>query len=436
MFRIWFSGWCVRCFTVRLAREVSFTVIFLSFTSSSSCISENCTLHRKLHQPPPPSPPTSLPASTGGDTNSSSPSHEPKEKRVHFDLETLHSYRLRTHTASVRGRPGMVGRPGLGLGGLGLGNLGSFTTPPQISLHVNGGPVSALASTGLVLSPIGGRAAQTSLWEGELQELQGKIEIFRTQLREALARRAEIQTSLERERSRLVRRDTSLERERDRQSIQTINTDRSSSSQSTFPERDRTSQLQTLNNQQIGRANQSGGPGALEQERSSQLNTFNSLDRGRANQIRSLNTWMGERTVQSRTSTSLERSRVNQPGAGNVPVQSRNTSSLDRQKANLSRTLNTLERTKANPSSVSSETWLSAVWDSRGSSSGDDGLVRMGSRVWCLLTSYNMLTYIITYCKLIILAFRIISTLAFKLQLKTFHCNRRADKMSASSMKS
>uniref|UniRef100_A0A3P8SUS6 Glutamate receptor, ionotropic, N-methyl-D-aspartate 3Ba n=1 Tax=Amphiprion percula TaxID=161767 RepID=A0A3P8SUS6_AMPPE len=275
-------------------------------------------------------------------------------KRVHFDLETLHSYRLRTHTASVRGRPGMVGRPGLGLGGLGLGNLGGFISPPQISLHANGGPVSTLASTGLVLTPLGSRAAQTSLWEGELQELQGRIETFRTQLREALARRAEIQSSLERERSGLVRRDTSLERERDRQRIQTVNTDRSSSAQPKLPERDRTSQLQTLNNQQTGRANQSGVPGTADPARSSQLNTVNSLDRGRANQLRSVNTLMGERTVQSRTSTSLERSQVNQQGAGTV--QSRNTSSLDRQKANLSRALNALERTKTNQSSVSNGT--------------------------------------------------------------------------------
>ncbi|XP_067335110.1 glutamate receptor ionotropic, NMDA 3B isoform X2 [Channa argus] len=324
----------------------------------STCISENCTLHRKQHQAPPPSPPTSLPASTtAGDTTNSSPSHEPKEKRVHFDLDTLHSYRLRTHTASVRGRPGMVGRPGLGLGGLGLGTLRSFTSAPQITLHANGGPVSALASSGLVLSPIGGQAAQTSLWEGELQELQGKIETFRTQLREALARRAEIQTSLERQRNTLVRRDASFERDRDRQMIQTINTDRSSSTaQSKLPERDRTSHLQTLNNQQPGRANQSGGPETLEQGRSSQLNTLNSLDRGRTNQLCAINTLTGERTVQSRTSTSLERSRVNEPGAGNMTVQSRNTSSLDKQKANLSRTLNTLERTQANPSSVSSGT--------------------------------------------------------------------------------
>lgn len=333
-------------------------VIFLSFTSPSSCISDNCTLHRKQHQPPPPSPPPSLNASTtAGDTGSSSPSHEPKEKRVHFDLETLHSYRLRTHTASVRGRPGMVGRPGLGLGGLGLGNLGRFASPPPISLHVNGGPVSTLASTGLVLSPLGSRASQTSMWEGELQDLQGKIETFRTQLREALARRAEIQTSLERERSGLVRRDTSLERERDRQRIQTINTDRSSSMQPKLPERDRTSQLQTLNNQQTGRANQSGGPATQEHGRSSQLNTVNSLDRGRANQLRSVNTLAGDRTVHSRTSTSLERSRVKQLGAGNITVQTRNTSSLDRQKANLS---STLERTKVNQSAVSSGTW--SLW--------------------------------------------------------------------------
>lgn len=318
-----------------------------SSISPSTCIAENCSLHRKQHQPPPPSPPPSADAPTAAvETGASSPSHEPKERRVHFDLQTLHSYRLRTHTASVRGRPGMVGRPGLGLGGFGLENLGRFSSPPPMSLHVNGGPVSTLASTGLVLSPLGSRD-QTSMWEGELQDLQAKIEMYRSHLREALARRAEIQTSLERERSGLVRRDTSLERERDRQ---TISTDRSSSSQPKLPQRDRTSQLQTLNNQQAGRANQ---PGAAEQARSSQLATANSLDRGRASQLRPVNALTGERTVPSRTSTSLERSRVSQPGAGSVSGQSRHTLSLDRHKANLS---NALERTKANQPSVSGGT--------------------------------------------------------------------------------
>ncbi|XP_072314308.1 glutamate receptor ionotropic, NMDA 3B [Eucyclogobius newberryi] len=308
----------------------------------SSCISENCTLHRKQHQVPPPSPPTSLPASlTGIDTGaSSSPSQDHKEKRVHFDLETLHSYRLRTHTASVRGRPGMVGRPGLGMGGFGLGSLTGFGSPGDISFHANGGPPSVLASTGLVLSPLGSRAAQTSLWEGELQELQAKIETYRTQLREALARRAEIQSSIERERSGFVRRDTSLERQR----IQTINTDRSCSIQPTIPDRDRTGQLQTLNNQQAGRPNQSG---ASLDGRNSQLN--NSLDRGRSNEVRTVNTLTGERTVQVRTSASLERIRGNQQGM----VQSRNTSSLDRPKANLTRVLNAVDRTKTNPATVS-----------------------------------------------------------------------------------
>uniref|UniRef100_A0A3P8UZD3 Glutamate receptor n=1 Tax=Cynoglossus semilaevis TaxID=244447 RepID=A0A3P8UZD3_CYNSE len=232
-------------------------------------------------------------------------------------------------------------------------------------LHVNGGPVSALASSGLVLTPLGNRAAQTSLWEGELQELQGKIETFRNQLREALARRAEIQSSLERERSGLVRRDTSLERDKDKQRIQTINTDRSSSSSSSssssaqpkLTERDRSSQLQTLNNQQTARVNQSGVTGPLELGRSSQLNTVNSLDRGRPSiQLRAVNTLLGDRTVLSRASASLERSRVNQAAVGNLSVQSRNTSSLDRQKANLVRAINTLERTKANQSGVSSGT--------------------------------------------------------------------------------
>ncbi|XP_061700227.1 glutamate receptor ionotropic, NMDA 3B [Syngnathoides biaculeatus] len=298
--------------------------------NASSCISENCSLHRKQHQKPPPaSPAKSLPASSsaadGG--SSSSPSHEPKEKRVHFDLDTLHSYRLRTHTASVRGRPGMVGRPGLGLGGLGLPGLGS------LGLQANGGPVSALASSGLVLSPLAGRDGQTSVWEGELRELQEKIEIFRNQLREALARRAEIQTSLERERSGTARRDTSLDRDRDRSRVQTISTDKSSGAQ---PE--------TLNNQPHPVA-----PGNLTPTRSSQSNAINSLDRGRVALLRSVLTQAEDRTGQSRgaSSASLDRSRLGQPGA--VPS-AQDTLSLDRQKASPAPVLSTLERTRAGQS--------------------------------------------------------------------------------------
>ncbi|XP_061749794.1 glutamate receptor ionotropic, NMDA 3B [Nerophis ophidion] len=298
--------------------------------NASSCISENCTLHRKQHLLPPPSPPKSLPASSSAaDSGSSwSPSQEPKEKRVHFDLDTLHSYRLRTHTASVRGRPGMVGRPGLGLGGLGLPGLGAFSPSSRVSLQANGGPASALAHVSLALSPLAGTGAQTSLWEGELQELQDKIETFRNQLREALARRAEIQTSLERERNLMVRRDAGPEPDQ----VQTISTDKSSSSQ-TSADRGLSNQAETIT-----------------LVRSGQLNAINSLDRAGSAQSRAVRPPTDDRTVQARVSASLER----RLGGGTVaPCK---TLSLDRQKVSLSRVLSTLERTRSSQSDASGGT--------------------------------------------------------------------------------
>uniref|UniRef100_A0A3P8ZMN8 Glutamate receptor n=1 Tax=Esox lucius TaxID=8010 RepID=A0A3P8ZMN8_ESOLU len=72
-------------------------------------------LHTSQQPPPPSTPPSSPLSAPPSPPRPSSPARDPKEnKRVHFDLESLHSYRLRTHTASVRGRPGMVGRHGLG----------------------------------------------------------------------------------------------------------------------------------------------------------------------------------------------------------------------------------------------------------------------------------------------------------------------------------
>ncbi|KAJ8003785.1 hypothetical protein DPEC_G00152000 [Dallia pectoralis] len=157
--------------------------------SPSPCLSNSCSLHR--HQQPPPSTPPSSPLpATPPPPQPSSPARD--TKRVHFDLESLHSYRLHTHTASVRGRPGMVGRHDLG------GCLRGLS--PHISMHANGGPASALASSGLVLPPLGSPDSQTFLWEGELQEVQGRIETFTAQLRDALARRAEIKTCLENQR--------------------------------------------------------------------------------------------------------------------------------------------------------------------------------------------------------------------------------------------
>ena len=94
-------------------------------------------------------------------------------KRVHFNLETLNSYRL------DQGRRGLVGSP-----------------PTQ--LCANGGPSPGLS---LVLSPPSGASGRpSSPWELELQELQVRIEEFRGQLRAALARRAELQRTLEKER--------------------------------------------------------------------------------------------------------------------------------------------------------------------------------------------------------------------------------------------
>uniref|UniRef100_A0A671Q4U5 Glutamate receptor n=1 Tax=Sinocyclocheilus anshuiensis TaxID=1608454 RepID=A0A671Q4U5_9TELE len=101
-----------------------------------------------------------------------------QNKRVHFNLETLNSYQLQAPpTGPERGQRGLVGSP-----------------PTQ--LFSNGGPNPSLS---LVLSPPACSGLSTP-WEEELQELQGRIEEFRGQLRAALARRAELQRTLVRQR--------------------------------------------------------------------------------------------------------------------------------------------------------------------------------------------------------------------------------------------
>ncbi|XP_066518494.1 glutamate receptor ionotropic, NMDA 3B [Hoplias malabaricus] len=146
--------------------------------SPSFCLSENCNLHRV------PTPISSISMSTSTSSNYSSVPRwnnessrvEPKDanhKHVHFNLETLNSYRL------DQGRRGLVGSP-----------------PTQ--LCANGGPSPGLS---LVLSPPSGSFGHpSSPWELELQELQVRIEEFRGHLRAALARRAELQRTLEKER--------------------------------------------------------------------------------------------------------------------------------------------------------------------------------------------------------------------------------------------
>ncbi|KAL1022238.1 hypothetical protein UPYG_G00024070, partial [Umbra pygmaea] len=333
--------------------------------SPSPCLSNSCSLHRHL-QPPPPSPPP-RPAQP------SSPARDPKEnKRVHFDLESLHSYRLHTHTASVRGRPGMVGRHGLG----GTAHLRCLRgLSPHVSIHANGGPASALVSSGLALPPVESPDSQTFLWEGELLELQGRIEMFTAQLRDALARRAEIKTCLENQRmnqsvaiaaklkrekicqSQSIKRETvgqlqslmveraSPEAERSEESNgqSTLssnleeNKDGESSDTSTVtqrvkqnPERDRLfDQSHTENNQddqskslERKQSSKSQASHILHTGRSSQPATLNrrevllqasaSLDRGITNQLETVGTLQGDRTVQSHNSTSLDRGIVSQ----------------------------------------------------------------------------------------------------------------------------
>ncbi|XP_037402530.1 glutamate receptor ionotropic, NMDA 3A isoform X2 [Pygocentrus nattereri] len=144
--------------------------------SPSLCLSENCNLHRVRTAVPTISISTSSNYSSAPRWNNESTKAELKDanhKRVHFNLETLNSYRL------DQGRRGLVGSP-----------------PTQ--LCANGGPSPGLS---LVLSPPSGASARpSSPWELELQELQVRIEEFRGQLRAALARRAELQRTLEKER--------------------------------------------------------------------------------------------------------------------------------------------------------------------------------------------------------------------------------------------
>lgn len=159
----------------------------LCFPSPTLCLSESCNIHRL--QPPPASPQPSSAATsttTAWNNQSARASRESGKdsKRVHFNLETLNSYRLQAPPSGPeRGlRRGLVGSP-----------------PTQ--LCENGGPALSL-----VLSPPSGSSSLSSTsgssqWEGELQELQGRIEEFRGQLRAALARRAELQNSLEREKA-------------------------------------------------------------------------------------------------------------------------------------------------------------------------------------------------------------------------------------------
>lgn len=106
---------------------------------------------------------------------------EPKDnKRVHFNLETLNTRRLLTRVVSEGGQASSASALSSGAGSL------------LARVCENGGPIQQPTSS--VRSPSPSR-------DGELEELQAKIEEIRGHLKAALARRAELQTTLAKERA-------------------------------------------------------------------------------------------------------------------------------------------------------------------------------------------------------------------------------------------
>uniref|UniRef100_A0A4W4HQJ7 Glutamate receptor n=1 Tax=Electrophorus electricus TaxID=8005 RepID=A0A4W4HQJ7_ELEEL len=115
---------------------------------------------------------------------------EPKDnKRVHFNLETLNTRRLLARVVAEGGQGGSSSSSGSGSAPDGNQLLRSCE---------NGGPAPLQPTKPLPLSLPG---LATLPKNGELEELQEKIEEIRGQLKEALARRAQLQTALAKERA-------------------------------------------------------------------------------------------------------------------------------------------------------------------------------------------------------------------------------------------
>ncbi|XP_062873340.1 glutamate receptor ionotropic, NMDA 3B [Trichomycterus rosablanca] len=161
-------------------------------TNIPLCLSEGCNLHRLPSADPPISTFTNR-LNPGSLEDTSSDSKDANHKRVHFSMEQLNSDKTtKEPDGSERGIRGLVGSP-----------------PTQ--LYANGGASSGLS---LVLLPSAcPSSGRSSLWEGELTELEGKIDEFQGLLRTALARRVELQRNLQKER----------QREMERQGIQLLN---------------------------------------------------------------------------------------------------------------------------------------------------------------------------------------------------------------------
>lgn len=182
------------------------------------CLSEGCKLHTL-----PSADPSIASSSSNNKWNSESPeatSSGPKDanhKRVHFDLGSERG--IKSPDAAVGGPEAGITRSEEAMSNLLGSDQGSrsldggikkllraqrgirgLVGSPPAQLCANGDAASGLSL--VLLPPTCPASSRSSLWEGELQELEGKIEEFRGNLRAALARRAELQRNLEKERDR------------------------------------------------------------------------------------------------------------------------------------------------------------------------------------------------------------------------------------------
>ncbi|XP_026994767.2 glutamate receptor ionotropic, NMDA 3B isoform X1 [Tachysurus fulvidraco] len=194
-------------------------------TNIPLCLSEGC----KLHSLPSADPSISSSTSTnrwnsGSPEATSSEAKDVNHKRVHFELESERG--VKDLDGAVEGSQGVMERSDGALCNLlgwdqgsrrldgGIKKLlrsqrgvrGLVGSPPA-QLCANGDTASGLSL--VLLPPACPGAPRSSLWEGELREIEGKIEEFRGNLRTALARRAELQRNLQKERQRERERDGS-----------------------------------------------------------------------------------------------------------------------------------------------------------------------------------------------------------------------------------
>ncbi|KAF4086495.1 hypothetical protein AMELA_G00107120 [Ameiurus melas] len=186
-------------------------------TNIPLCLSEGCQLHCLPSADPSISSSTYNRWNTGSPEATNSELKDANHKRVHFDLGSERG--IKSPDAVAEGPDGGIKRsdeavcdllvPDLGTrrldGGIKKllrsqrGIRGLVGSPPS-QLCANGDAASGLSL--VLLPPACPASSRSSLWEGELQEIEGKIEEFRGNLRAALARRAELQRNLEKERAR------------------------------------------------------------------------------------------------------------------------------------------------------------------------------------------------------------------------------------------